>query len=359
VGAPANVRRLANLRLLAWALSLIGLFGCVDVLPASPRPPNERTLPPLLVPAPSAAETDAVVLVVLDGARWQDVFVGVDRRLGYDLPPAEVVPASRLLPNLHDMIAQGVAVGAPDQGEPMVASGPNFVSLPGYNEIFSGRPPLGCANNDCPVTRETTLVDELRASSAEVAVFSSWAPIARAAASNPAGVVLSTGEPGTRDFRPDRETADLALAYLKGQRPRFVFIGLGEPDEFAHRGDYRGYLGALRRADTVLGDLFALLAAMGPRGAHTSVLVTCDHGRGKDFRNHGAAWPESSRVWLVGAGGRIPPSGAVASGAHRLADVAPTIRALLGLPADPSPGAGSPIAAFLEKDDLYPRQARR
>jgi Metalloenzyme superfamily len=299
-----------------------------------------------LEPALAAPRTDSVVLVVLDGARWQEVLVGTDPHFadGDD----RGVAATRLMPTLHRMIDEGGVIGAIGHGPPMVATGPNFISLPGYTEIFSGRTPALCADNECPATRLPTLVDEIRARSSDVAVYSSWQPIARAAARNASDIVMSTGSDGTGAFRPDRATADLALAYLIERRPAFLFVGLGEPDEFAHRGDYAGYLGSLRQADEVLTELRERLSVMGEYGDHTSILVTCDHGRADDFQDHGAPWPESSRVWLVGAGGAIPARGEIdTSDKHRLADIAPTIRRLIGLSDDASPGAGEPIAELL------------
>lgn len=342
--------------------SLILAFGTIVRMPsamvrgpAAEAPPaaSEEALaldaetsdPPPVEPP----RTDSVILVVLDGARWQEVLVATDPRFatGED----RGVLASALMPNLHQMIADGAAVGAPGHGPSMVATGPNFISLPGYNEIFSGQSPSFCADNECPATRRPTVVDEVRARSLDVAVFSSWAPIVRAAALHPSDIVWSTGEPVTGAFRPDRATADLALAYLSSNHPSFLFVGLGEPDEYAHRSDYAGYLGSLRQADAVLGELREHLAQMGERGRRTSVFVTCDHGRSDDFRDHGAPWPESSRVWLVGAGGAIPARGYVDSTrGHHLADIAPTVRALLDLPADESsgsPGVGSPIEELL------------
>ncbi len=358
----ARLSRPRTLRLAAWGLVVFGMFGCVDAVPRDTSGPSRTRSCPLpadeLRPlATPGAGTEAVVVVVLDGARWQDVLVGVDPSLA---PRAPAVPASQLMPNLHAMIAGGVLIGGPGEGKPMVASGPNFVSLPGYNEIFSGRSPSRCQDNDCPQTQEPTIVDR----APEAAVFSSWGPIARAAsavaASGPRGLVVSTGQPDTGEFRSDRETARAALVHLAQHRPRFLFLGLGEPDEFAHRGDYPGYLESLRRADGILGELHETLRALGERGDRTSVFVTCDHGRGPDFRNHGAAWPESSRVWLVAAGGLIPARGAVSSPAtRRLADIAPTVRKLLGLPADRSPGAGNAIAELFPQDPLDPREARR
>ena len=85
-----------------------------------------------------------------------------------------------------------------------------------------------------------------------------------------------------------RYTAALALHYLATERPRFLFLGLGEPDEQAHRGSYGGYLDALRQADGIIDELVHTLDRMGERGQRTSVFITADHGRAVDFRDHGS-----------------------------------------------------------------------
>ena len=52
--------------------------------------------------------------------------------------------------------------------------------------------------------------------------------------------------------------------------------------------------------------------------------------------------------WLVAKGGAVGRSGSVPSADHRLADIAPTIRVLLGLPEDARPMAGKPIRELFE-----------
>jgi hypothetical protein len=309
----------------------------------------------------SAPVVDAVVLVVVDGVRWQEIFRGVDRDLAAKagMTHAEIVDAPTLLPTLHGIVAaQGVVVGDPARGESFLASGPNFVSLPGYTEIFGGRASTECWDNTCDQTVVPTLLDEVRASwdrDADTAVISSWESIPKAASAYPGTFVASSGRriadariredhelaalldrgaksapwPGEGDYRPDEHTAAIALRYLERERPRFLFVGLGDTDEHAHRGEYRAYLGALRRADSFVRSLLESVERLEEQGRRTAVFVTTDHGRSASFRDHGGFAPESGRVWLAAIGPGIAKRGERMSG--RLADIAPTARTLLGL----------------------------
>src|SRR6202012_4575875 len=96
------------------------------------------------------------------------------------------------------------------------------------------------------------------------AVFGSWSEITRAAAAHPERVLVRTGKaiapdvapfPGNGDYVPDRLPSARALEHLRSAQPRLLWIALGDTDEWAHRGDYGGYLDALRAADRFLGDL--------------------------------------------------------------------------------------------------------
>jgi hypothetical protein len=283
-----------------------------------------------------------VVFVVLDGVRWQEVFRGYDPVLaaGTTTPP---LGAEALTPRLHAIIEErGATLGAPGRGS-IAASGPRFVSLPAYREIFSGQASLDCLDNGCAPIQRTTLVDELRDRGGQASIFSSWPTIARAVARRGDGVFVSTGLspgdgdvdsfPGDQGFRPDHLTARAALQHLEQAQPDFLFLGLGEPDEYAHRGDYAGYVRSIRAADRTIGELEATLARMGRRGGRTHVFVTTDHGRASTFREHGGAYPESAAVWLVAWGPSFRARGSLVSEKrHRLADLTPTARVVLGLP---------------------------
>ena len=293
--------------------------------------------------APRTTRTDQVVLVAIDGARWQEIF-----------SKDPIMPTLRRF-----MTTDGISVGAPGYGE-MHATGPNYVSLPGYTEIFTGRT-SACRSNDCAPIEQRTLVDEVIDAGSEAAVISSWEMIDRAAAREPSRVMLSAGRHhvahresfddktfeegassgpgcGIGDYRPDALTIRLALDYLSHHTPKFAFVGLGDSDEHAHRDDRKGYIDALRTADAFLADLEARLPA------RSTIFVTADHGRAANFRDHGGAMPEAARVWLVARGAGIDARGPLDASPVRLADVAPTIRCLLGLPRVLADDAGESIA---------------
>ena len=366
---------------LIWAIA-VGALGCAarsyegvlsvcdvrQALPVAPAPVGPRA-------------TRNVVVVTLDGVRWQEMFGGTDAALAErdHLPRCGELSARALIPNIYRRFVDGgVVVGAPDHGPTIEASGPTFVSLPGYEEIFLGRPGRGCADNECGPVVEPTLIDALHAqfpARGEVAIVSSWERIDRVAAANLSSVAASTGRtrgptrdqlavtpearalldagaragasPGHHDYRPDRYTGPLALAYLAAQRPRFLFVGLGDADEHAHANDYPRYLGSLRDADAFIAALFRTLEGLGRYGQETTVVLTVDHGRDPNFEEHGYS-AASGRVWLMAAGGAVPRRGLVTTTlAYRLADVAPTVRALLDVAPDRALTAGRPIDEVL------------
>ncbi|MBK8015163.1 MAG: alkaline phosphatase family protein [Deltaproteobacteria bacterium] len=214
--------------------------------------------------------------------------------------------------------------------------------------------------------QEDTVVDELKTlenlAAKDVAIVASWGPMAHAVTRHPCGAVISAGRtggasrdafrvnrraseilressvaaayPGWGDYRPDRFAAALALHYLREVAPRLLVVGLGDTDEYGHRGNYEKYVESLQRFDAFLGDLFRSLEHMRNRGGRTaSVFVLTDHGRDAGFAHHGSGDPSSSRVWVLAHGPRIvgPARRAGRANPMSLGDLAPTLRTAFGL----------------------------
>jgi hypothetical protein len=336
----------------AWFFAALS-FGCGALLsPTTERPEREARERLRL-----GGQRTHVILVALDGVRPHEVFHGSDPKRSDVRMSAEA-----LLPNLAVIGARGVRLGEPGSDATFEASGPNFISLPGYQELFSGTPST-CRRNDCVERPSYTLVDrylDAGAGPEDVAVISSWETIERALTERAAqGAFVSVGRhggsahreteleeglrtlleegrdadasPGHGDYRPDARTIEVAIETLRRREPAFSFVGLGDTDEHAHADNYAGYLAALGAADDMLGEILVLADEWTARGEPTTIVVTTDHGRSAGFTSHGSDHPESRAIWLVAAG---PGVRALRGG--RLADVAPALASIAGLvPKDP------------------------
>jgi hypothetical protein len=297
-----------------------------------------------------------VVLITIDGARWQDVFVGSNAAWS----GAPALPPEVLMPRLHALVAsRGLALGAPLDGCGTVhTAGATNMSMPGYLEIFTGHP-SHCLDNACSPPTETVLDEAARYLHLPVASVGSWSVLASAVTNARNGIYVAEGQggagadpyPGYGDYRPDAATAAAALDYYVQHTPVLMHVGLGDTDELGHRNDYPAYLSALASADALVGRFADGIDAMGAIGERTTVIVTPDHGRNSDFTNHGTLRPESGRTFIAAFGARVPRRGiACADGDVTLADIAPTIRVLIGLPRDVASGAGRPIRLITESN---------
>lgn len=345
----------------AWLFGLPLLFTSCAGAGAPPSPPAAVEAPAAshaALPAHGPARIENVILVTIDGVRWQEIFTGAEPKRADEagLPHGELRTARGLTPHLHRLFFEGGTVlGDPRLGEPFLASGPNYVSLPAYVEIMTGAV-SGCLGNDCRPQVPWTIAAEVAGRGADpgAAVFSSWSTIARAVPDaehlhrelGRAPGDEAPAYPGNGDYRPDRETAAAAIDHLLHRRPRMMWVALGDTDEWAHRHDYRGYIEALRFADAFVGEVCAHLSEMGAYGAATTVLVTTDHGRDATFADHGG--PDSAAVWLMARGGAVRPRGALPLARPRyLRDIAPTIASLYGLTHPRCPTCGDDLSDLL------------
>lgn len=284
-----------------------------------PQPAIAPT-PVRAVPAVDAATLTRkarVILVTLDGARWQQV-------LDPDGPLKHTLAAAR---------ANGAIL-------PGRISGRIALSLPGYQAIALGHA-TDCEANTCPRVTEETVSEALaRQLPGKVATFGSWARLQRSATARDGSVHVDLPEEGPNggvrweNARLDAVTAPRALAYWVAERPRFLHLALLDMDELAHARDGDGVTAALAAADVTIGRLLAEIAALpADERALTTVLVTTDHGRGWgpmsfDHSPFGA----SRTLFLLAIGDPVRGGG----GAFTQAQLRPTIERLFGLCA---PGA--------------------
>jgi hypothetical protein len=350
--------------------------------------------------APAAHKTQNVIVVMMDGLRWQEVFRGADPELIKTLGPdwlgaakertaqAQQLywrdsPAERrqaLMPFLWStMASQGQIFGNRDLGsESQVTNGLNF-SYPGYNETLTGFADPRIHSNDNVPNPNVTVFEWLNAKPAfagKVAAFGAWDVYngifnrERCGFQVNAGYDPLTTLPGNAQIEllnalkaeiarisPDEAFDPLpfhtAVAYMKAKKPRVLFVGLLETDAWAHRGAYPEYLNAAHRGDSYLRQLWELVQSMPEYRGKTTLIVLPDHGRGEGAKwtSHGQAIPESKQTWMAFLG---PDT--VALGERKQAgpvtesQIAATVAALLGEDYHgATPKSGAPIADVLRK----------
>jgi hypothetical protein len=237
------------------------------------------------------APPPTVILVTIDGVMWQDIY-GAN--------------AEHVAPFLYsDFVKQGIAVG---KLTPIIASGPNHISLPGYLEITRGHPSRDCQLNTCRPTIDRSVFNIFQ----RPAVFSSWSTIDKTIPPH-SNVYSDTGS----DYRDDLQTEAAVNLYLNHNAPDFLWVSLGDTDEWGHANNRARYLHALQQVDQFIHSLVEKYPS-------ATFIVTTDHGRNRNFRDHGAG-KDSERVWLMMRGPNVPHLGLVRTSSVSLSNIYPTI----------------------------------
>lgn len=329
---------------------------------------------PVEPPGPVRA-TENVLLVTLDGLRWQDVFTGADNAmLNKDDGGVADLRATRqrfwrgepearrelLMPFLWTTIVKdGQLFGDPSRGSAAKITNPHRFSYPGYAELLVGFVnPLVDSNNKFPNPDHTVLewLHGRPGFAGRIAAFSGWDVHPFILARDRSRLfVESAWEPVTVASTPERReqlqaTFDHLPRYWEGfafdaatfarakeyfvvQKPRVLYLALGETDEWGHGRRYDLYLQMANNADAMIRELWELAQADPQYRGKTSLVVTVDHGRGRgprDWTDHGAKVEGAEEVWMAVLGPDTPPLGVRKDTPATQSMIAATVAALLG-----------------------------
>lgn len=307
-------------------------------------------LAPMTALAEAPAEGQRLILVTMDGTRWQEVFRGADKALVAEpkfthpdwketVEKAWARPAD-LMPFLHGLPAQGgVLYGNRDAGECMGLTNAMWFSYPGYNEILTGKADPAITSNDKIWNRNVTFLEWLHRRpgfAGAVRVYGTWDVFPHIINDKRSGVPVNV-EMGSM-LPTETRTMRLAQEALRAAAGlRVLYVALGDTDEFAHEGDYAQYLSSMNRDDDFIAELWRMAQADPAWRGRTTLIVTTDHGRG---RAPGAAWTEhgsAESVRLDPAGFTIPdPAGFPGSEEIWMAAIGPGVRAPSAKPATQS-----------------------
>ncbi len=337
-------------------------------------------------------KTENVILITLDGFRWQEVFNGGDssfmRQQEHLKDPdlkkkfwREDLTERRkaLLPFFWNTIAtKGQLYGNRDLGSKVNITNNQLFSYPGYNEILTGKADNErVTSNDKFYNPNTNVLEFINAQpkyKGKVAAFTSWDVFPYIINDKRSGVLVSTGwEPvkGAKlseretmmniltqslpnplgDVRLDAFTFYYGLEYMKKNKPNVMYFAFDETDDFAHEGEYGAYLNSAHYTDRFISELWSYLQGDPQYKNKTTILITCDHGRGNDaerWKHHGQKIAEADQIWFAAIGPDTPASGE-AKGESQLYQnqVAKTLAEFLGLDFNIAAKPGDAVSSMM------------
>lgn len=322
-----------------------------------------------------ASEPKNVILVTIDGFRWQELFGGaqekyIDPRAGGVRDVAGVrarfwrdTPEARreaLMPFFWGVIAKrGQVFGdATRNSHAMLTNGLKF-SYPGYHELLCGFADARINSNAKTPNPNVTVLEWLNgrrgfegrvsaygtwdvlpamvnAERSKLTVVAGWSPLA--------DEPLTAGERAVNELIPEMThvwhdnaldviTMRAALEHIVKRKPRVMYVQLGETDEWAHMRRYDCYLEAAHNSDRFLRRLWETVQSMPEYKDKTSLVLTTDHGRGGtlgDWTDHGKDVAGAEHVWMAVMGPDVKPLGVRENVDVTLGQTAATVAALVG-----------------------------
>lgn len=338
-------------------------------------------------------KTENVVLVTLDGFRWQELFNGADSsfmKQQEHLKDAKVkskywrddVQERRkaLLPFFWNTISsKGQLYGNRGLGSKVNVTNQMWFSYPGYNEILTGHADDERINsndkNYNPNSNVLEFINNQPAFKGKVAAFTSWDCFPyiindkRSDVFVSAGLTEAKGDKLTErekmlnqtlnaipnplgDVRLDAYTFYYGVEYMKKNKPRVMYFGFDETDDFAHSGEYAAYLNAANYTDRFIGELWNFLQADPQYKDKTTMIITCDHGRGitaEDWKHHGKKIEHADEIWFAVIGPDTPATGEVKNESQYYQNqIAKTLAGFLGLNYENGSKAGDAVVGMIK-----------
>lgn len=323
----------------------------------------------------SKNKVENVILITIDGCRWNEVFGGADSIILFNdkFKKTEAKRLTRkfwaktenerrvkLMPFLWNTIAkEGRVYGNPKYGNNVSVSNLTNISNPGYSEIYTGYADPNITSNelkDNPNTNVLEYINKQPGFQGKVASFVSWDRAQGYLNANRSGFMINGGHVDVvgsdlsplqntlnslqqlahrgESSRPDYITYLHAKEYLRLNQPKVLSISFAWTDDMAHDGSYPQYLEKIFSFDNMIQDLWTYVQTIPQYKDKTALLITVDHGRGLDEQwvSHGPSIPHSNEIWFAAIGPGISPKGEMKTKVNLYQkQFAQTVANLLGL----------------------------
>lgn len=310
---------------------------------------------PIHNPYPDAPNKPGnLILISIDGFRWQEVFNGADSALLFGRKfvkqdsarmmekywsPDLATRRAKLMPFFWSTLSKsGQIYGNRIHDNLVDVKNKYWFSYPGRSESLCGYYDTLINSNEYPPNPNENVLEFLnkqKGYTGKVVAFASWNALSNILNRDRSEILVNI--PGEKiqgkkltaeqilaneqqNFLPqyfgpsvrwDVHTFAIGQSYMKARHPRVVHFDFADPDDLAHAGQYDAYLDAGHYLDAILANLWELIQKDPFYKDNTTLMIYPDHGRGlgEKWTSHGRAIPLSYQTWLAMIGPKIPPKG--------------------------------------------------
>ncbi|MEO6290719.1 MAG: alkaline phosphatase family protein [Ginsengibacter sp.] len=289
-------------------------------------------------------KTENLVIITLDGMRWQEVYGGADSAIlknnQFTKDSAgtsskfwdDDIDARRkkLFPFLWSTVVnKGQLYGNRWKGSEVNNANLYKFSYPGYNELFTGYPDTAVNSNDKIWNKNINVLEYIHGQPGfknKVAAFSTWDVFPYILNKHRSGIYVNSDTDSlpytTEKFkliddiqslttrpigvRLDVLTYIAAREYMKEMKPKVLYIAFDETDDLAHAGMYDLYLASAYAEDRMIEDLWNYIQSTPQYKNKTTLIITTDHGRGdkvkENWQTHGSKIEDAGQIWIAAIG---------------------------------------------------------
>ncbi len=340
-------------------------------------------------------KTKNVVLISIDGYRWQEIFKGADSALlknkKYTKQDSALVfqkfwgtneneRREKLMPFFWNVIAkEGQLYGNRDLGNMVNLKNEYWFSYPGRSETITGYYDKKINSNSYPNNPNENVLEFINKQNGfagKVVSFAGWSPVSKIVNrdrnrmplinpfENVEGDKLTEAQQLANEIqnyipnyfgpsvRWDMATFAIAKTYIAANHPRLTYIDFVDPDDLGHAGQYDYYLDAANYLDMMIASLWKSMQADPFYKDNTTFIICPDHGRGigEKWTGHGTSAEYSDETWLAVIGPDSRALGEVKTTSQIYQDqIAQTLAKLLGFTFKTDHPVGQEIESVLKK----------
>jgi hypothetical protein len=279
-----------------------------------------------------------IVIVTIDGYRWQEIFNGADTEIlnnpefTSNTELANYLFSDSSLENRRNKLTpfisnycrlNGILLGNRNENSFASVSNPYKISYPGYAEIFTGKVDLSIYKNKKMINRNENFLHQINCKKNyenSVAAFVSWETLPYVFNADQFNIPYNTIDKNFEnvfnnlpsilqcvDNRAGNTNLDAvtflkAKAYLQSNHPKVLYLGFGECDTHAHEKKYDQYLMHAQNIDKYISELWYYLQTDLYYKDKTTLIITTDHGRGNSVKNwykHNLLTAGSGQTWIA------------------------------------------------------------